>query len=86
MPSGAGKSVALLPMYGICTLRLDFAPYSFSTLALTQKVRELAGDPSVSGIVLDVSSPGGMVTGTKAAADAVRAAAMRKPVVVTPPT
>ena len=70
MPSSAGKSVALVPVYGLCNLRLDFTPYAFSTLGLTQTMKELAGDPSVSAIVLDVSSPGGMVTGTRAAADA----------------
>lgn len=44
-------------------------------------VADVAGDPSVASIVLDIDSPGGAVGGVKEAATAVRKAAAEKPVV-----
>lgn len=48
---------------------------------LAAAVRAAAGDTSISGIVLDVNSPGGVVEGVDLAAEAVREAALVKPVI-----
>lgn len=48
---------------------------------LAAAVRAAAGDTAVSGIVLDVNSPGGVVEGVDLAAEAVREAAKSKPVI-----
>lgn len=49
---------------------------------LTAAVRAAAGDSTITGIVLDVNSPGGVVEGVDLAAEAVREAASAKPVIV----
>jgi len=51
-------------------------PQMFATL-----VRAAADDPAVSTIVLDVDSPGGTVSGTQLAAEAVSYAQTKKPVI-----
>lgn len=52
-------------------------PYAFASA-----VRAAAGDNTVAGIVLDVNSPGGVVEGVDAGAEAVREAVKTKPVIV----
>lgn len=82
IPGGAGgKITALVPVRGVALYDLDFQPYCFSTLLLAQTMAALANDPEVGTIVLDIDSPGGMVTGTAEAADAIYAAGKRKKVV-----
>lgn len=81
LPAGrGGKSVAVVPVYGIATYSLEYFPYAFSTLGLARTMAALAADAAVASIVLDIASPGGTVTGTPEAADAIRAAAATKPV------
>ncbi len=48
---------------------------------LAAALRAAAGDNTITGIVLDVNSPGGVVEGVDAAAEAVREAAKAKPVI-----
>ena len=52
-----------------------------STVYFRRKLGQAAKDPDVSEIVLVIDSPGGTAAGTNDAADAVRAAAEKKPVI-----
>lgn len=82
IPNGtAGKAVAIVSMRGIANYNVEFQPYCFSTALLAQTMSALGSNPDVGTIVLDIDSPGGMVTGTVEAADAVYAAAKKKTVV-----
>jgi signal peptide peptidase SppA len=75
IPAGkGGKATALVSVRGIATYDLEFQPLAFSTLLLSQTMAALANDPEIGTVILDVDSPGGMVTGTPEAADAVFAA------------
>lgn len=79
IPTGqAGKAIAYLPVKGIAMYDLEFQPYAFSTLLLAQTVTALSNDPAIDSIVLDIASPGGHVTGTEEAADAIFAARKKK--------
>lgn len=81
IPGGPGaKATALVPVRGVAMYDLDYPPYCFSTLLLAQTVTQLANDPEIGMIVLDIDSPGGMVTGTAEAGDAIFAARKRKKV------
>ncbi|MGY4224340.1 signal peptide peptidase SppA [Bradyrhizobium sp. USDA 4503] len=77
----AGKYTALVSLHGVALYDLEYQPYCFSTLLLSQIMDSLANDPSVDMIVLDINTPGGAVTGTQEAADAVYRAARKKTVV-----
>ncbi|WP_051334355.1 S49 family peptidase [Bradyrhizobium sp. Ai1a-2] len=79
--SKPGKYTALVSMHGVALYDLEFQPYCFSTLLLSQIMDQLANDPTVDTIVLDINTPGGHVTGTQEAADAVFKAAKKKTVV-----
>lgn len=81
LPSSAGRSVAFVPVCGVAVYNVEAQPFCFSTALLAQRMDELAADPAVSAIVLDIDSPGGIVTGTPEAADAVFRARKAKPVV-----
>ena len=76
-----GKATAIIYARGTAMYDFEFQPYVFSTALLAQRVNALANDPAVGMIVLDIDSPGGVVTGTPEAADAIYAAAKRKKVV-----
>lgn len=79
--SKPGKYTALVSLHGVALYDLEYQPYCFSTLLLSQIMDSLANDPSVDTIVLDINTPGGAVTGTQEAADAVYRAARKKTVV-----
>ncbi|CAN7313103.1 S49 family peptidase [Bradyrhizobium sp. LjRoot220] len=81
LAGGSGKSLAIVSVKGLALYELDFPPYAFSTRVLAQTLTELSEDRSVGAIVLDLNTPGGQVTGTPEASDAVWAVAKRKPVV-----
>ena len=82
IPGGkGGKGVALLSVRGTAMYDLEFQPYAFSTLLLAQTMNALANDPDIGTIVLDIDSPGGMVTGTPEAGDAIFAAREQKRVI-----
>lgn len=76
-----GKYTALLSLHGVALYDLEFQPYAFSTLLLSQQIDALANDPNCELIVLDINTPGGHVTGTQEAADAVWAARKKKDVI-----
>lgn len=59
--------IALVPVSGILLDRGewlgDFGGFATTYEGLTEQVRRLAKDPAVSAVVLDIDSPGGMVSG-----------------------
>lgn len=76
-----GRFTALVSCHGIAMYDVEYQPYAFSTLRLSQVMGRLAADPTIETIFLDIDSPGGYVTGTQEAADAVYAARKKKAVV-----
>jgi signal peptide peptidase SppA len=77
-------AVAVIPLQGPIVQRMNLVADvsgGTSTEEFSAAVAQAAGDPSVQGIVLDVDSPGGAVHGLTEAADVIRAARERKPVV-----
>jgi len=85
-PSGRGSLTGIsgamvVGMRGVALYDLEFQPYSFSTRLLAERITEAAADTSIKTIVLDINTPGGHVTGTQEAADAVYKAARAKPVI-----
>ncbi len=79
--SKAGKYTALVSMHGVAMYDLEYQPYAFSTLRLSQIMDQLSADASIDMIVLDINTPGGHVTGTKEAGDSVWKARQKKPVI-----
>lgn len=79
--SKTGRFTALVSCHGIAMYDVEYQPYAFSTLRLSQIMGRLAADPTIETIFLDIDSPGGYVTGTQEAADAVYAARKKKRVV-----
>jgi signal peptide peptidase SppA len=80
---GRGASVAIVGVYGVLTQRGGSGDNSepltsMSRLAAT--ITQLANDPSIDAIVLDVDSPGGSVYGTAELGDAIYNARAAKPV------
>ena len=75
IPAGkGGKATALVSARGVALYDVEFQPYCFSTLLLGQTVTALANDPEVGTVIVDIDSPGGLVTGTPEAGDAIFAA------------
>lgn len=74
-------AVAVISCRGIALYDSEYQPFCFSTRLLAQTMNRLAADNSISTIILDIDSPGGAVTGTKEAGDAVFAARAKKPVI-----
>jgi signal peptide peptidase SppA len=66
-----GNMLAVVPVWGVLSPAGDLGGTSLDGLARTMAM--LDANPSVSKILLNVTSPGGTVTGTPEAADAVRA-------------
>jgi signal peptide peptidase SppA len=82
VPTGKNsKATAIVPMHGIALYDVEYQPYCFSTLLLAQTINSLASDPNIGTIILDIDTPGGAVTGTAEAADAIWAARQVKPVI-----
>ena len=77
--------IAVVPIQGTLARRPDVAEllwYDFEAIENVQEmVSSVARNPDVTGILLDVDSPGGFLTGGPEVADMVRRAATRKPVV-----
>lgn len=77
--------VGQLPIYGVIAHRAGyFAETSSQGTAvetLAQGFRQLMADPEVSGILLDVDSPGGQISGVPELAEEIRAARGQKPIV-----
>jgi len=79
VPAAGGGSVAIVSVRGLITYDVEYQPYAVSTKLLARIMRGLAADPKVVSIGIVVDSPGGAVTGTGDAADAVFAARKTKP-------
>lgn len=75
--------VAIIEISGSLVNRYSFLD-ALSGMTSYEEIKHLVGmaasDPDVSGILLDIDSPGGEAIGAFEAADAVRAAAAQKPV------
>lgn len=76
--SGGHGLLAVVPVAGVLMHRSTWL--GSSTAALRTTITELAADPKVQGIFLDVDSPGGSVYGTAELSDAIYAARRRKPI------
>lgn len=76
LPNG---SVAMIDISGPVTKYGDFC--SWGSVDHTATVNRLANSPNVSGIILNIDSPGGQVSGTSMLADAIKAAGSRKPII-----
>ncbi len=78
---GKGKSIAVVSMRGVALYDMEYQPYCYSTLNVAQQMRSLTQNADIGTIVMIVDSPGGSVTGTPEAGDAIFAAAKKKRVV-----
>jgi len=79
-----GQQVAIVSLLGSIISRAPRWAQSYgyiSPQAFAAEVRDLADNPAISSIVLWVDSPGGTVSGTVEAAEAVAYARTKKPVV-----
>lgn len=78
-PARGGKNIARVVVRG--TMMKGQSSFGgTSTVQLRRDIRQAASDPNVSGILLDVSSPGGTVAGTEDLAAEVKDARRKKPV------
>lgn len=78
------KQIAILPVTGPLETRPSFLGEAFgmsSYQTIGQVFDNLVNDDSVSAIVMDVASPGGMVYGAQELSDKMYAARGRKPVI-----
>lgn len=76
------EGVAILPVVGLIAKRMSLMTQicgGVSTQIFESDLQTALDDPVVRAILLLVDSPGGAVDGTQAAAHAVRAAALQKP-------
>lgn len=82
IPGARGaRATAVVPVRGVALYAVELQPFCFSTLHLARTVTALVSDSEIGSIVLDIDSPGGQVTGTPEAADAIYAARIKKPVI-----
>lgn len=78
------KSVAILPIHGVIEARPTFMGQLFgmtSYEAIGRAFDQLVADESVSGIILDVASPGGMAYGAPELAQKIFSARGTKPII-----
>jgi signal peptide peptidase SppA len=73
-------STAIVPVRGLLGPS-SMGRFQTPTDVLANRMRELAADPKVGAIVLDIASPGGYVYGTAEAGDAIFEARQAKPVI-----
>lgn len=80
-----GGAIAQLPVYGVIAHRAalfaETSSQGTSVQALASAFRTAMADPDVVGILLDVDSPGGQMSGVPELADEIRAARGEKPIV-----
>jgi signal peptide peptidase SppA len=85
--AGGGRSgtIAQIGVYGVLAHRAAFfaetSSGGTSVQALAQAFRMAVSDPEITGILLDVDSPGGQVSGIPELAEEIRAARGQKPIV-----
>lgn len=75
----SGDSVAILPVQGVVTK--NGGMWSMGSEEMAGLVRQWQSDDSIIGMVLDVDSPGGMVSGTDLLAEAISAFSQHKPAI-----
>lgn len=78
------RSVAVIPVHGVIEPKMSLMSLLFGGTGLdafSAEFRAAVEDKSVKGIVLDIDSPGGSVTGTPEAADMIYQARGSKPIV-----
>ena len=68
--SSTGNMLAVVPLWGTLSPRGDYGGTSLDSFA--RLITSLDGNPNVSKILINVTSPGGTVVGTPEASDAVR--------------
>jgi signal peptide peptidase SppA len=76
-----GGGIGVVPISGVAMFDIEFQPFAFSTKLLAQNIKALANDDDIGTIVLKINSPGGVVTGTPEAANAIFEARKTKKVV-----
>jgi signal peptide peptidase SppA len=77
-------AVAVIPVFGIITPRPSIYEYyglATSTQTIGRRVREALADPEVKAVVLDVDSPGGVISGVAELASELRGMRGGKPIV-----
>jgi signal peptide peptidase SppA len=84
--ASVGGGIAVLPLYGVITQRASMVDDisgggGTSTQRFTQAFRDAMADDTVSGIIIDLDSPGGSVFGTGELAAEILAARGTKPVI-----
>lgn len=80
----ATGNIAVIPLIGPIQQREDiWTRYGFavSADAFARQVQQAVADPSVKAIILDVDSPGGLMSGVPEASDAIFKARGSKPIV-----
>lgn len=73
-------NLAVIPIRGTLMKQQSSMSSSTSTVQARRMVRAAAADPEISGILLNIDSPGGTVAGTQALGDDIRSAGQQKPV------
>jgi capsid assembly protease len=92
LPEAAGKprerkekSIAVLSLHGVLEPRTSVMGWMFgsstSTIAFSQAFKAAINDERINGILLDIDSPGGRVTGTMELGDLIYASRGIKPIV-----
>lgn len=75
VPGGSNKkATAIISFRGVVLYDYEYQPYAVSSLLFSQTIDALVSDDSVGTIIVDMDSPGGIVTGVKEAADSLFAA------------
>lgn len=78
--TGPRSTVAVVSFRGLVTYDIEFQPFAVATKLFARTMRQLAAAPEVTAIVVAFDSPGGLVTGTPEAAEAMLAARQAKKV------
>lgn len=82
--TGGAGSIAVIPIYGVLSHRINLMTEmsgGTSVQQLTGAFRQALADPTVTGIIFDVDSPGGSMSGIPELAAEIRAARGQKPMV-----
>jgi len=82
-PYAIENRVAVIPMHGVMAKRMNlFTRISggVSTELVTKALDQALGDPDVSGILLDIDSPGGVIDGVQELGDRVFDGRNQKPI------
>lgn len=77
------KSIAILPIYGTICPRMHMMEDGSGGISCERIglwINQAANDPKIGGIVLDMDTPGGSVSGVDELANKIRAAAQQKPI------